>query len=109
MPQKFGYAFTATEFRNELEGHNHDLGLLPGWMFEGLLLYIVKQEHETLKGTVSSEQETLESLTIRTKQVSNTANFGGARFTNNLADEDITHILVGTDRTPKALRERISR
>lgn len=108
MPQNFEHAFTATEFRNELEGHNHDLGLLPGWMFEGLLLYMVEPEHDILKGSVSSEQESLDSLTIRTKQAYSTAKFGGARFTNNVADEGITHILVGTDRTPKALRERIS-
>lgn len=109
MPKKFEHAFTATEFRTELDDHNHDLGLLPGWMFEGLLLYIVESEHDIFKGTSSSEQETIDSLSFRMKQACNTAKFAGARFANNLADNDITHILVGTDRTPKALREKISR
>lgn len=109
MPTQFEHAFTATEFRTELDGHNHDLGLLPGWMFEGLLLYIVESEHDIIKGTSSSERETLDGSAFRMKQACNTAKFAGAKFTNYLADDSITHILVGTDRTPTALREKISR
>lgn len=109
MPKKFEHAFTAAEFRTELEGHNHDLGLLPGWMFEGLLLYIVGSEHDTLEGTSSSEQKPLEGAAFRMKQACNTAKFAGARITTSLADEGITHIVVGTDKAPRALREKISR
>lgn len=109
MPKKFEHAFTATKFRTELDGHNHDLGLLPGWMFEGLLLYIVESEQGTLKGTSSSEHETLDGRDFRMKQAYNTAKFASARFTKNLGDDGITHIVVGTDGTPSALREKISR
>lgn len=108
MPKKFEHAFTATEFRTELDGRNHDLGLLPGWIFEGLLLYVVDSEYHILKGTSSSEQEPLNDPAFRMKQACNTAKFAGARFTNNLADNSITHILVGSDKTSRALREKIS-
>ncbi|MCJ1269275.1 DNA ligase (ATP) [Lobaria immixta] len=108
MPKKFEHAFTATEFRTELDGRNHDLGLLPGWIFEGLLLYVVDSEHDILKGTSSSEQEPLNDHAFRMKQACNTAKFAGARFTNNLADDSITHILVRSDKTSRGVREKIS-
>lgn len=108
MPKKFEHAFTATEFRTELDGRNHDLGLLPGWIFEGLLLYVVDSEHDILKGTSSSVQEPLNDHAFRMKQACNTAKLAGARFTNNLADDSITHILVRSDKTSRGVREKIS-
>lgn len=108
MPKKFEHAFTATEFRTKLDGHDHDLGLLPGSMFEGLLLYIAESEHDSLKGTSSSELETCNSSAFRLKQACNTAKFAGASFTNSFADDGITHVLVGTDSIPGALREKFS-
>ncbi|MCJ1465768.1 DNA ligase (ATP) [Pseudocyphellaria aurata] len=108
MPKRFEHALTTTEFRTNLDDHNHDLDLLPGSMFEGLLLYIAGSEHDSLKITSSSELETYKGSAIRLKQVCNTAKFAGARFTNSFVDDGITHVLAGTDPTPGALREKFS-
>lgn len=101
MPAKFEHSFSAKEFKNELEEHGTDLGELPGWMFEGLLLYTDRQ----LANDASLTDKDPDS---RMKQACDTARFAGARLTNDLK-EGITHVLVGEDRgTTRALRHKTS-
>lgn len=105
MPRKFELAFNAAEFRAEFDEHDRDLGQLPGWMFEGLQLYVDQPERDDSSGISSTEQKALDTLDLRTKQACNTAKFAGATFTGRLTDEGITHVLVRTDKAPRALRE----
>ncbi|KAF6231831.1 hypothetical protein HO173_009914 [Letharia columbiana] len=100
-PAKFEHSFSAKEFKGELEQHGHDLGELPGWMFEGLLLYTDGQ-------LANDASLTDEKSDFRMKQACDTARFAGARLTNDLK-EGITHVLVGEDRsTTRALRQKTS-
>lgn len=91
MIDKFENAFNPQEFRSELVEHNHDLGELPGWMFEGLLLYAdwtgIPMHHRLGDG-----------LDLRTKQAMNTAKFAGAEIAHDLEDKGITHVIVGNEK-----------
>lgn len=109
MPRNFEQAFNATEFRSELDNHDHGFGQMPGWMFEGLLLFIDQPKRGSSDGTLSAKQKTFDGLDLRMKQACNTARFAGATFTQILADEGITHVLARTDKASKVLRETLSR
>ena len=103
MPAQFEHSFSAKEFRRELEEHGNDLGELPGWMFEGLLLYNGAQPFNDACLTDSDSDSD-----SRMKQACDTARFAGASLTHELK-EGVTHVLVGEDRsTTKALRQRTS-
>ena len=101
MPAKYEHSFCAQDFKGELEEHGNDLGELPGWMFEGLLLYTDRQ-------LVDPASVTDEDPNLRMKQACNTASFAGARLTNDL-QEGVTHVLMGQDRSnTRTLRQRTS-
>lgn len=101
MPAKVEHSFSAKNFKSELEKHGNNLGELPGWMFEGLLLY-------TNGLLVNDASFTDKDPEFRIKQACDTARFAGACITNDLK-EGVTHVLVGDDRsTIRALRQRTS-
>ena len=101
MPAKYEHIFSAEHFKCELEEHGNIHMELPGWMFEGLLLYTDRR--------LASDASPINNISdCRTKQACNTARFAGARLTNDLK-EGITHILIGEDRsTERDLRRKIS-
>ena len=102
MPTKYEHSFSTKEFKDELEEHGHNPEDLPGWMFEGLLLY---------NGLHPADDASLtdKGLEIRTKQAYDIARFAGARLTNDLK-EGVTHIVVGQDRSvTKILRQATSK
>ena len=100
MPASFERNFSAKIFKSELGEHGKDPGQLPGWMFEGLLLYTDLK----LANEVSWTDNCLD---FRTKQAYNTARFAGARLTNDLK-EGVTHVLARQDRsTTRVLRQKI--
>lgn len=102
MPTKYEHSFTASQFRSELENHDHDLGTLPAWTFEGLLIYADSQDAPDSTPAIQKYPE------IKMKQACNTARFAGARVTNNLK-EGVTHVLVGDDASRiQDLRQRTS-
>ncbi|KAL9103088.1 MAG: hypothetical protein Q9163_001828 [Psora crenata] len=90
MPARHDRDFDVAGFRTELAEHNHDLPGLPGWMFEGLLLYA---DYPRENGALPSS----DLAHLQLNQAYYTAHFAGARFTDELV-EGITHILVDGDR-----------
>lgn len=108
MPEKFEHTFSPSKFRAELAEHDHDLGVLPGWMFEGLILYTDDEDLSTSNGATSVVQpRALRDPGSRMKQAINTAKFAGAEFTTNSADENITHVLTENDKSrTRILREK---
>ena len=104
MPTTFDPGFDSAKFRAELGEHEHELGNLPGWIFEGLLIYIDDQD-------ISGKTYLLQKDPgFRLKQACNTARFAGGRITYDLQDGGVTHILVGSDRSRiRALREKIAK
>ena len=102
MPAKFKHSFSAKDFKHELEEHGNDLGQLPGWMFEGFLIYIDRQ-------LANDAPKMDKDPDFRMKQACDTARFAGACLTNDLK-EGITHVLVGEDRyITRLLRQETSK
>ena len=111
MPNKFEHTFNSSRFKTELADHDHDLGILPGCMFEGVLLYADYQDSSESNGAGNGVlPQALEAPGFRMKQAINTAKFAGADFATDLVVEGITHVLVGNDKSRlRTLREELSR
>lgn len=114
MPKLEG-AFNIHHFREQLEEHHHELGELPGWMFEGVLIYADLPEHnkqieEMMEEILAQDQDgRTVSASLRMRQACNTARFAGASFTEDLEDASITHVLVNDERARvKILRKAFS-
>lgn len=113
MPTKLEPGSTTIDFKTELREHDHDLGQLPGWMFEGLLLLVIDSDHPGLKHNSSPNSQIIPKILVtnsKMKRACNIAQFAGADITADLADEQVTHIVVAEeDVNTRVLRERISR
>jgi hypothetical protein len=111
MPSKLEPRSTTIDFKTELREHDHDLGQLAGWMFEGLLLLVVDSDQVGLKHSSSPNAQILpKPVDSRVKRACNIARFAGADITADLADEKVTHIvIVGGDVNTRLLREKISK
>lgn len=110
MP-KLEHSFDVHEFRDQLEEHDHGLGEVPGWMFEGTLIYADFTGKDEANGDMPPESGHGQGNTaqFRMRQACNTARFAGASITEDFEDTNITHILVNDDRTrAKVLRTAIS-
>jgi len=105
MPTTFERSFDAAGFRNELDGHQQELGELPAWIFEGLSIYAHNQSQAMNGGTPLLQKDPAFSI----KQASNLARFAGARVTHDLK-EGITHVLVShADRNHvRNIREKVA-
>ncbi|MDI1489443.1 MAG: DNA ligase (ATP) [Ramalina farinacea] len=89
MPTKFEHKFNSSEFRRELEDHGHGLEELPGWLFEGLLLYLDDRNGGMI-------------------MIQNIARFAGAKMSDKL-EEGVTHIVIGEDQSRlRELRGKMS-
>ena len=108
MPQKYDHLSSAKHFRKELEEHNHDLGELPGWMFEDLVLYF--DSPSSMQNGATTQNGIIPPAELRMKQASNTARIAGARVTDDMKEAGITHVVVGEDRSNlRSIRRDISR
>jgi len=106
MPIKSEHAFDASEFRNELSAHDHGLGQLPAWIFEGVLMYADVPDHDTEPPLPMHE-----SPDFRMTQACTTARFAGARMANEL-EQGVTHVVLGGGEDyrsrSKVLRKKVS-
>ena len=107
MPNKSEPKSTTMNFRSELQEHEHDLGQLPGWMFEGLLLLVVRPDHAEFYN--QSSPAISKALELRINRACIIARFAGADLTVDLNDEDITHVVVEENTNTRAVRRKISR
>lgn len=110
MPQKFENHFEPSDFVQELEEHENDLGGLPGWLFKGLVLYVEAeyrfQPNDVLAG---SAQKSVQPKELELFLACNTARFAGAELITDLADERITHVVIGKDTSGlRPIRETLS-
>lgn len=103
MPSKLEGDCTGSSFKSKLLEDDEELRNLPGWMFEGLMIYI-----DSSSAKVHGTQTTPEgSDDLRMIQACNLARFAGARLLEEL-QPGVTHVLVGTDRKRhKALRQQV--
>lgn len=84
--------FDVGQFVKELNehGHSHDIDLIRGWMFRNLQIYMDYGNHLTTK----SSRAHLDDDDLRLKLASNLVQFSGARVVDDLADQDVTHVVV---------------
>jgi DNA ligase-4 len=110
MAHESEHDFNAIEFKTQIERHGHDLGMLPGWMFESLVLYMDMGSTAPSADKLSELPKPIQPIALRFAQASYIARFAGARTTVDITDEGITHIVVGEDRSRlTGLREIVSR
>ena len=111
MPRKFENHFEPSAFMKELEEHENDLGDLSGWMFKSLVLYVDGRYQLRPNGvTGGSLPESLSPEDLEFILACNTARFAGAQVVTDLADERITHVVVGEDKSGlRPIRETLSR
>ena len=103
MPDTFANTTGPSQSKTWLQHRGHDLGDLPGWIFEGRLIYAdqLGAHGQTLLSQKSPD--------LRMEQACNIARFAGALVTDDLK-EGVTHILVIGDRDrSRILRQMISR
>lgn len=104
MPTKYEHSFNASEFRTELGAREHELGELRGWIFEGCLIHVDRDQ-----GTQGGGPMMQSHPGFKMKQMCNIARFAGAGIINDLDEEGVTHVLVGDDRSRiRTLREKTS-
>lgn len=107
MPDKYDHAFSAKRFRKELEEHNHDLGELPGWMFEDLLIFF-DRPNSTTNGDTRNDG-IVSPAALWMKKASDVVRFAGARVTDDIGEDGITHVVIGEEKSNlKSLRREIS-
>lgn len=103
--------FDPQQFREQLEGHHFELRELPGWMFEGTVIYADSERPENQNGDISAHERHGQCNThvIRMEQACRTARFAGASLTTDFEDRMLTHVLVNDDQAKiKALRKATS-
>ena len=101
MPLGFEGKTNVSDFRDQLREHGNDLGELPCWMFNDLLLYADQGQMNGLAPTTA-----VEDLDLRL--ACNTVCFAGGVLSDALV-EGLTHILIGRDKSRlQDLRARVS-
>lgn len=107
MPQMSKSTFNARQLRTELEQHGQKLDNVPGWMFEDLVLFADTSHAEENGQDV--EKHAITASRLRVLQACNTARFAGARVTDQIDDELITHVVVeDQSNRVKYFREQLS-
>lgn len=98
-PTKFEQRLDAGVIRRQLQAHAHEHGTLPGWLFEGLLLYFddgrdssSPRSHQT-----NGVKEGSGSMDPDMEYVCKIARFAGAQIAGQINEEGITHVIVGND------------
>lgn len=105
MPAKSESPFDTRLIRAQLVEHDHDLGSLPGWLFQGLLLYIDEGDAVLANGHAN----TTTTVDLEMEQIYNIARFAGARIANQIREDGITHVVVGKDvNRVKKIRQELS-
>ncbi|KAL8930574.1 MAG: hypothetical protein Q9208_000444 [Pyrenodesmia sp. 3 TL-2023] len=105
MPTKFEQRVDASIINRHLGEHAHEHGTLPGWLFEGLLLYLddARDSFPSYSSSSSRSHQTnglkedSGSMDPDMEYVCKIARFAGARFASQVNEEGITHVIVGKD------------
>jgi len=100
MPSEVDKTFDASKLLTQFHDHGVDFGDYPGWMFRRSVIYFDKPTNEP-EGPSSNLDVDLLIQTVE---------FAGGRIVDDVEDREVTHIVVGEDRSRlKELRGIISR
>ncbi|KAL8985509.1 MAG: hypothetical protein Q9205_000825 [Flavoplaca limonia] len=109
MPAKSELYSNLNAVRRDLEERTHDIQNLPGWLFENRLIYF-----DTTAGTQwdnpDATKSTIDKSTAELMQAKRIVSFAGARISDRLQEDGITHVVVGRDRDRlSSIRHELSR
>ncbi|KAJ9663299.1 DNA ligase (ATP) [Coniosporium apollinis] len=100
MPLSGRNVFDATAFLNEAEDGKLGLGQLPGWMFHGLVVYFDKADTGNgMLDDTNGEYVQPHSVDLDLRLAGQVVTFAGGKLSTDLDGKDITHVVVGRDRT----------
>ncbi|KAL9030387.1 MAG: hypothetical protein Q9196_001495 [Gyalolechia fulgens] len=103
MPAKDELPPNPHVIRSQLKEHDHGFGDLPGWLFEGLVIYFGKGQ-ESFSDTQKEEQRP------EMEEAHRLARFAGARVADGIEDDSTTHVVIGKDvGRLGSIRQRFSR
>ncbi|KAI4126082.1 MAG: hypothetical protein LQ338_003944 [Usnochroma carphineum] len=110
MPAKSEESLDLGTVKAALEEHNRDHGILPGWLFAGLVLYFdMSPVHLSNGRQVDAGDKKTSSLDPEMKQICSIARFAGAQVADHLQMEGITHVVMGKDTSRLgSIRQNIS-
>jgi DNA ligase-4 len=103
MPSVADMDFDSSQLLTQFHDHGIDFRDYPGWMFRRAVIYFDKAPEQSNESTSPLSDLDLH-LFIQI------VTFAGGRIVNDVEDRDVTHIVVGEDRSRlKELRRTISR
>ncbi|KAL8706879.1 MAG: hypothetical protein Q9201_000148 [Fulgogasparrea decipioides] len=106
MPAKFELPSNMEAVQTQMHEIPEELRGLSGWLFEGLLLYT----DDDAKILSNSSVDTTKAVDLEMEQACNIARFAGARITNQIQENGITHVVTGKDKDRlRSIRLGISR
>lgn len=111
MPAKTEMPVDPCDIRTQIVEHAHHHGGLPGWLFEGLLIYFDNGGNPSASrcqtnGVRDNPRPTKSDL----NNTCNIARFMGAQITHQVYEEGITHVVVGKDISRiRIIRQTLSR
>jgi DNA ligase-4 len=98
MPTEVDMDFDSTNLLTQFRDHGVDFSDYPGWMFRRAVIYFDNQPQHG------------DNLDLEVHLLIQIVEFAGGRIVDDVEDRDVTHILVGEDRSRlKELRAIISR
>lgn len=110
MPSNTEDVFDVSDFLNQSEDHDLDLHELPGWMFRGLTIYLDKLSPAD-RPSQNGDGGPVRSFTsdMELDLAGQVVRLAGGTVQEDLDDSNITHIVVGDDRSKvRRIRQTLS-
>ncbi|KAI4093133.1 MAG: hypothetical protein LQ344_003116 [Seirophora lacunosa] len=97
--------------RIALREHDHDMGPLSGWLFDALVIYFDMGQDSSLPDyKCEGARLTPTSMDSEEYRICSIAKFAGARAASHIAEEGITHVVVGKNTSRvRSIRQTLSR
>ncbi|KAL9013610.1 MAG: hypothetical protein Q9173_001705 [Seirophora scorigena] len=97
--------------RIALGEHDHNIGALSGWLFDGLEIYFDRGQDSSLSDDkCEGDRVTPTSMDCEEYRICSIAKFAGARAASHIEEEGITHVVVGKNtKRVRSIRQTLSR
>ena len=111
MVRKTKPSFDCSTFKESLAQHGSEIGQLSGWLFQGFTICFEHSEqtngHDGVESGVECE---IDAMSQKLQYALRVAKFAGAEIVTDLANNLLTHVVVGSNRAVlKGIREHLSR
>ncbi|KAL8708443.1 MAG: hypothetical protein Q9220_006667 [cf. Caloplaca sp. 1 TL-2023] len=112
MPDSLDLDMDSEILKQRLEEQNDGPGLLSGWIFGGVRLYIDEHNEVLSNGYdyFGQDGETPKAVDFELEQACKTARFAGARISDTIDESGVTHVIFGSNISRlQRTRSKISR